>query len=249
MGGRKQAGAGLSYACALETDTGRVRENNEDFAIALPEAGLFVVADGMGGHAAGEVASHLAVETLVARTTSRQIPKRIRDEVPLLGDAITAANLAVYEKAQQPGLGGMGTTLTAALIRGRTLTLAHVGDSRAYLQSKNSLRQLTHDQTLVALLIEQGKLPPDAHSNHPDRHVLTQAIGSLSETEPELLQVRLPGAARLLLCSDGLHDVVSERELGTLVARADLDAAARALVQRANDLGGPDNVTVLLVQT
>ena len=249
MGGRGRSAGELSCACALRTDTGLVRENNEDAALALPESGLFVVADGMGGHAAGEVASRLAVETVATQLTGRRIPKAIRDEAPLLGAALIEANLAVYQRSREPGLEGMGTTLTALLFRGRTATIAHAGDTRAYLLHRGTLRQLTQDHTLVSLLIAQGVVRADQSAEHPDRHVLTRAVGSQPAIEPEVVQLRVPSAARLLLSSDGLHDVVAPDELARLASQPELEATASALIGRANELGGPDNVTALLVQT
>lgn len=239
----------MSCAFALRTDTGRVRENNEDAALALPEFGLFIVADGMGGHAAGEVASQLAVETLVNWLSGRRVPRAIRDEAPLMRSALIEANLAVYRKSREPGLEGMGTTLTALLLRGRTATIAHAGDTRAYLVYKSRLRQLTHDDTLIALLIEQGVADAGQSSSHPDRHVLTQAVGSQPTVEPQVVRLRVPKAARILLSSDGLHDVVDDAQLASLASHAELETAANSLVDRANELGGPDNITALLVQT
>ncbi|MEE2703972.1 MAG: PP2C family serine/threonine-protein phosphatase [Myxococcota bacterium] len=249
MGGRGRSAGKLICACALRTDTGLVRENNEDSALALPESGLFVVADGMGGHAAGEVASQLAVETVATQLSGRRIPKAIRGEAALLGAALVESNLAVYRKSREPGLEGMGTTLTALLFRGRTATIAHAGDTRAYLVHKGTLRQLTRDHTLVSLLIAQGVVREEQSSEHPDRHVLTRAVGSQPTIEPEVVQVRVPRTARLLLSSDGLHDVVPPEELARLASIAELEPAASALIGRANELGGPDNVTAILVQT
>ncbi len=232
---------------ALATDPGRVRENNEDCAQAVPELGLFVVADGMGGHIAGEIASRLATETLIEAVRARRRPRRIMDEAPLLGEALLAAHLAVMREAKQRELHGMGTTLTALMVRGRTATIAHIGDSRACLVHKHQMIPLTQDHTLVALLVESGAIPADEAKDHPERHVLTQAIGPPTELDPDITQARIPRGARILLSSDGLHDVVGADEILELAEIVDVDEAVKRMVERANALGGPDNITALLV--
>jgi protein phosphatase len=237
----------LNLRCAVISDAGRLRENNEDAARALPASGLFVVADGMGGHIAGEVASRVASDAIVDVVFSGAQPRRIRDEASRLGEAVIAANNAVRREAEQRELVGMGTTLTALLIRGSTATIAHIGDSRAYLVRKGEMRQLTRDHTLVALLIESGAIAEDQGGMHPERHVLTQAIGTQETVHPDVAQFRIYKGSRFLLSSDGLHDVVPGSEILDLVQRSDLDDAARSLVDRANAHGGPDNITVVLV--
>jgi len=232
---------------ALATDVGSLRENNEDRARALPEQGIFVVADGMGGHIAGEIASQVAVDGFVEAVTRQKRPRRIRDEVPLLAEAAQAANTAVVEAAESQGLIGMGTTLTGVIIRGRTVTLAHVGDSRAYLANRK-IRLLTRDHTMAALLVHSGVLSEAEAMQHPDRHVLTQAVGTARHIEPDAFQVRMPRATQLLLCTDGLYDVVPEEEIRKLVRSGDLEHGARALIEAANANGGPDNITVILVE-
>lgn len=233
---------------ALQSDPGLLRENNEDAARALPELGLFVVADGMGGHVAGEVASRVASDAVVEVFSSTAPPRRIRDEAPRLGEALMAANSAVRREADRLELMGMGTTLTALLLRGRTATIAHVGDSRAYVIRNGELRQLTHDHTLVATLVESGALTPEEAFAHPERHVLTRALGTHGTVQPDVLQVRIPRAARFLLSSDGLHDVVPAPVILELASGADLEEAAHGLVEVTRSHGAPDNVTVVLVE-
>jgi protein phosphatase len=237
----------VTLRCAVVSDSGQLRENNEDAARALPESGLFVVADGMGGHIAGEVASRVASDAIVDIVVSGMQPQRIRDEAPRLGEALIAANNAVRREAERLELVGMGTTLTALLIRGSTATIAHVGDSRAYLVRRRELRQLTRDHTLVSLLIDSGVIRPEEAMLHPERHVLTQAIGTQTEIHPDVAQFRISKGSRFLLSSDGLHDVVPGDEIRDLARRPDLDEAARALIDSANAHGGPDNITVVLV--
>jgi protein phosphatase len=233
---------------ALLSDVGLERSNNEDSAAVDLELGLFVVADGMGGHAAGEVASRIAVEATIAALRSRPRPKRLRDEGEVLLQALHDANSAVVREADERGTFGMGTTLSALFVRRRSAVIAHVGDSRIYSIGKKGIAQLTADHTLVAAMVEQGVLTPEQAASHPDKHVLTQAIGTMGTLEPQVLQAKIPAKGRLLLCTDGLHDSLSLAEIEELARREDLDEAARALVERANALGGHDNVTVLLVE-
>jgi protein phosphatase len=237
----------VNLQCVVVSDSGQVRENNEDAARALLESGLFIVADGMGGHIAGEVASRVASDAIVEVFSSGVQPRLIRDEASRLGEALIAANTAVRHEAERLELVGMGTTLTALLIRGSTATIAHIGDSRVYLVRKGTLRQLTRDHTLVSLLIESGAIPPEQGAMHPERHVLTQAVGTQVAVHPDVAQYRISKGSRFLLSSDGLHDVVPQDEILDLAQNPDLDEAARALVDRANSHGGPDNITVVLV--
>ncbi|MFI5317884.1 MAG: Stp1/IreP family PP2C-type Ser/Thr phosphatase [Myxococcota bacterium] len=234
--------------CALLSDVGVDRSNNEDSAAVDLELGLFIVADGMGGHAAGEVASRIAVEATIAALRARPRPARLRDEGEFLLQALHDANAAVVREADERGTYGMGTTLSAVFVRRRSAVIAHVGDSRIYAISKKGILQLTADHTLVAAMVENGVLTPEQAIGHPDKHVLTQAIGTLGALEPQIVNAKVPARGRLLLCTDGLHDALSADEIGELARRPDLDEAARALVEAANTKGGHDNVTVLLVE-
>jgi protein phosphatase len=238
----------VSARFALLSDRGCVRENNEDHARAVPERGLYVVADGMGGHVAGEVASAVAVSNFVDTVCARPRPRRISEETELLGEACLSANRAVLREAIARDLHGMGTTLTGLLVRGRSIAVAHVGDSRAYFVKPRELQAITRDHTIVALLVENGVLAAEDAHNHPDRHVLTQALGTNESVEPDVFQLRIPRDARLLLTSDGLHDVLPQGRIHELALTPDLDQAAAALVDAAKQSGGPDNITVLLVE-
>ncbi|HTO09610.1 MAG TPA: Stp1/IreP family PP2C-type Ser/Thr phosphatase [Myxococcota bacterium] len=233
---------------ALLSDVGVERTNNEDSAAVDLELGLFVVADGMGGHAAGEVASRVAVDATLAALRSRPRPKRLRDEGEVMLQAMHDANSAVVREADERGTFGMGTTLSALFVRRRSAVIAHVGDSRIYSISKKGITQLTADHTLVAAMVEQGVITAEQAATHPDKHVLTQAIGTLGPLEPQVLHAKIPAKGRLLLCTDGLHDALTLGEIEALARGDDLDEAARALVDRANAAGGHDNVTVLLVE-
>jgi len=238
----------LSLRYALLSDMGLERTNNEDSAGADLELGLFVVADGMGGHAAGEVASRIAVDTLFAAMRARARPPRAREEAEVLLQAVHDANAAVLREAGERGTHGMGTTLSAVIVRKRAAVIANVGDSRVYLISRKGLAQLSTDHTLVMQMVERGLLTPEQARTHTDKHVLTMAIGTPGVLEPQVLHAKVPPKGRLLLCSDGLHDLLPEEEIEALAKTPDLDAAANALVARANSRGGFDNVTVLLIE-
>jgi protein phosphatase len=238
----------LSIRFALVSDMGLERTNNEDSAGADLELGLFVVADGMGGHAAGEVASRVAVDTLFAAMRARGRPARARDEAEVLLQAVHDANAAVLREAGERGTHGMGTTLSAVMVRKRAAVIANVGDSRVYLISRKGLAQLSTDHTLVMQMVERGLLTLEQARTHSDKHVLTMAIGTPGVLEPQVLHAKVPPKGRLLLCSDGLHDLLLEEEIEALAKTPDLDAAANALVARANSRGGFDNITVLLIE-
>ncbi len=238
----------MTLRFAVATDSGLVRDHNEDTALALPELGLFVIADGMGGHVAGEIASRIAAQTVADYVRSKKRTRRVRDESRLLGDAVLHAHAAVMQAAASRALHGMGTTLTVLRLRRRTATIAHVGDSRAWLVHGRQLLQLTQDHTIVAMLVESGALDQREAAHHPERHVLTQAVGPAAEIDPELAQAEVPRGGRILLSSDGLHDVVPESEIAELAALPDLETAVAALIARTRDLGAPDNVTAILVE-
>jgi len=222
------------------TDVGRVRDHNEDAFLVDDRLGLFAVADGMGGHQAGEVASATALEALRAAVTSGA---GIRD-------AVTSANDAVYEKSTtDERLRGMGTTLTAGtLAAGDTLLLGHVGDSRGYLLRDHHLERLTTDHSLVEELIQAGELTEEQAESDPRRSMITRALGIEPEVEVDLYPIQVVSGDRLLLCSDGLTGMVGEDRIeAALTDEADPNVAARRLVDAANAGGGIDNITVLVV--
>ena len=238
----------MSLRYALASDIGQQRENNEDRADAAPELGIFVVADGMGGHVAGEVASRVAVEAAIDAVRDQPVPDRVCDEQRVLANATIAANVAVVEEAERRNLHGMGTTLTLLRIRSSSAIIANVGDSRAYSLTSSSMRALTQDQTLVALMLANGMITRDEAARHPERHVLTQALGTRDRIEPQIVKTTFHRGTRLLLSTDGLHDIVPAHEIARIAAGEDLETAVGELIERANALGGPDNVTVLLVE-
>lgn len=223
-----------------KTDIGHVRDHNEDSLLVSPP--LFVVADGMGGHAAGEVASEIVVETL------DELAPRTADADALV-HAIEAANLNVI-KAPRQGVGriGMGTTCTAAVVTDDRLLIAQVGDSRAYLLHGNHLQQLTRDHSLMADLIEAGTITPEQARSHPDRSVITRAIGSDPYMLPDVYELNVADGDRLLLCSDGLSGMVRDEQIEQIMRRnRDPQHCADQLVEAALRAGGFDNVTVIVV--
>jgi PPM family protein phosphatase len=231
---------------AAVSDQGQVRKRNED-ALLAGEA-VFAVADGMGGHLAGDVAAETALEPISA--LDGKVYQDASNAQAALLDAVLAANMAVVRRAaSDPGLRGMGTTLTASLVEGRRLHVGHVGDSRAYLFRDGRMTQLTRDHTLVAKLIEEGRIQPEEAATHPHRSIITRAIGVDVDLDVDTLTIELHDGDRVLLCSDGLTGPVSDEEIEDVVTEADdLDAAAAHLVEMANDAGGPDNITVVLLE-
>jgi PPM family protein phosphatase len=236
----------LHFAAA--TDVGRMRSNNEDSY--LSQAPVAAVADGMGGHSAGEVASAIAIEELTA----------LRDRGPWdsetaatedLKQAILRANRRIREVAAgDRELDGMGTTLVALLEDGDLVHLANVGDSRAYLLREGELSQVTVDHSLVQELVDEGRLRPEDAEHHPQRSIITRALGIDPEVEFDLFTYKLQPGDRVLLCSDGLSDVVEPAEIRNVLLRVrDPDQAAKRLVAVANEHGGPDNITVIVVDT
>jgi protein phosphatase len=223
-----------------KSDTGRQRRANEDsFFVRAP---LFVVADGMGGAQAGEVASRLAAETFAgglpdAGTPEQRLEVRVRD-----------ANTRIHEVSQEDrALNGMGTTLTAAYLDGDELSLAHVGDSRAYLLRDGELTRLTRDHTLVDELVRRGELTEQEAAEHPQRSIITRALGPEPDIDIDLHTHRMQAGDLLLLCSDGLTGMISEDEVAQILGGAgSLGDAGRALVHAANEAGGRDNITVVL---
>jgi PPM family protein phosphatase len=226
------------------SDVGRVRSGNED-ALFLGTT-LFAVADGMGGHRGGEVASATALAPLAALDGRRfHDPDEALDA---LSDAVVRANADVARRSHEdPELEGMGTTLTAVMVDGRDAFLVHVGDSRAYLARGDRFVQLTEDHTLVQALIDQGRITRDDVATHPHRSVITRAVGVASAVEVDALRLTLRDGDRIVLCSDGLSGVVDDEAIARVVRAEDPATAVEELVDAANDAGGPDNVTVVVV--
>lgn len=222
------------------TDIGRSRTHNEDSLLAKPP--LYVVADGMGGHAAGEVASRVGVDTLVAHAP-------LHADSKALARAIRAANNAIID-AVQAGTGkqGMGTTMVAAIVEGTRIALAHVGDSRAYLLHDGALRQLTADHSLVARMVSEGQITEAQAREHPHRSVILRALGTDPDIKVDHTTLDAQTGDRLLLCSDGLSGMLEDPEIARILGGyKDPQVVADMLVAEANEAGGLDNITVVVV--
>ena len=234
---RTRKGALTSFGS--RTDIGCLRDHNEDSLVVTPP--LFAVADGMGGHAAGEVASEIAVRVL-----SELAPEH--PDVEALGRAIEEANRAVIQAAREGrGRQDMGTTMTAAMLEGERLVIAQVGDSRAYLLHQGKLQQLTRDHSLMADMIEAGQLTPEEARTHPQRSVITRALGSDAHLHPDIYEINVETGDRLLICSDGLSGMIFDDQIENTLRRVqDPQRCASQLVNEAIAAGGHDNVTVIV---
>jgi protein phosphatase len=242
------------------TDLGRVRSNNEDSFRIVEPLNLFILSDGMGGEAHGEIASSLAVDTIEKVCSSSKVDFEVTlagtsgenwsEPTRLLQNAVLQANLGIYQSSQEhPEQRGMGATLTAGWINGSKLSLAHVGDSRAYLLRTGNLEQLTNDHSLVAEQVRRGIITPQQAEESEMQSVLLRALGAHPEVDVDIDEFDLLPRDVLLLCSDGLTRMVTEPEIaGTLQAETDPEKAAQKLVDLANERGGLDNVTVIVAR-
>ncbi len=231
----------MRFQVGHKTDVGRVRQGNEDNYLVDHTMNVFAVADGMGGHRAGEVASHTALAEL----------RSLMEADPTLhvADAVAAANDAVYQKAvDDPSLQGMGTTVTAVKIIDDTAVLGHVGDSRCYLLRNGELLRKSQDHSFVEQLRREGRITAEQAAVHPQRSILTRALGIEPGVAIDRDLIELVHGDRLMLCSDGLHALVGEHVIAEIMlAVADPMAAAEALIAAANEAGGDDNITALVI--
>ncbi len=245
------------------SDVGQVRGNNQDACLSIlasvelagnpPPIGLFIVADGMGGHHDGEQASAVTVQTVASHVISEIIQPHLEGREPsseqktileVLDEAVSAANSAVQARVPNSG-----TTATCAVVRGDLAYIAHVGDSRAYLYAENNLELITRDHSLVRRLQELGQLTAEEAENYPQRNVLYRAIGQGDSLEVDTVTRRLPPSSSLLLCSDGLWGVLKdERIVEILASFDDPQKACEQMISAANANGGPDNITAILVR-
>jgi protein phosphatase len=222
------------------TDTGRKRRHNEDSFVVAPP--LFAVADGMGGANAGEVASGLAVEALREGSGDNSAGERFVVSI------VQEANRRVFQRQSDDATAsGMGTTMTVALVEDGIVRFGHVGDSRAYLYRDGEISQLTEDHSLVGELVRSGKLSPEEAESHPQRSVITRALGTDAEVDVDTFTIDAQPGDLFLLCSDGLYSMVGTEKILDLLRRHrnDLDAAAKAMIAAANRKGGDDNITVV----
>jgi len=249
----------MLIAARGQTDVGRKRDHNEDSFLLNEDLGLFVVADGMGGHAGGGTASNLAVKTieaqiLVARGADAELfmhPGTL-EESPLrevLRGAVESACQAIYQAAQgDPALAGMGTTVTAALLDRRTAFIAHVGDSRCYLLRGGKIYQVSEDHSLVNEQFKAGAISADEAKHSRFRNIITRSVGFEQQVQVDLLGVELEASDVLLICCDGLSNLVDDAEILQVVGESPLDETPSRLIEVANERGGDDNITVVLVR-
>lgn len=232
------------------TDIGKKRKVNQDYVYTsenpignLPN--LFIVADGMGGHNAGDFASKLTVETLLNEIAD----SFEKNPVKILEKAISAANDIIRQKASEtPDMEGMGTTLVAATRLGKYLHVANVGDSRLYVVGKE-IRQITKDHSLVEEMVRIGTISHSEARNHPDKNIITRAIGAAAEVEPDFFVVEIEKGDVILMCSDGLTNMLEDEEIRMILGGArDIVERAQALVDAANANGGRDNISVVLIE-
>lgn len=257
---------GVKPISGKDSNIGNVRQVNEDSLVVLEVTrvqesrgvplGFYVVADGMGGHKAGEIASRTVNKIVTEKVLNAEVipglasTTRKLDETPasVLIGAIQEANRVLNTAARRQD-SDMGTTLTAALIVGDTVTIANVGDSRTYLWRNGVLRQVTKDHSLVASLVEAGIVQPSEVREHPQRNQVYRSLGTKPDVDPDIFVETLQRGDRLILCSDGLWEMVQDAEISRIVGRArSPQEACRALIQKAKDAGGDDNITVIVVK-
>jgi protein phosphatase len=231
----------MRYVWATATHKGMVRDQNEDsiFPTASGESNdevLVVVADGMGGHVAGEVASRIAVNAAASNDLG-------------VADRVAAGNRAIREEvARDPALEGMGTTMTLLQIDGQSATIGHVGDSRAYLLRDGQLRQVTEDHTVAAEYVAQGQLSAKEAASHPQRHMLVRTLGLTRFVNVDEVEIDIEPGDRILLCSDGLTEMVDDDRISKTLSAGTPDEVVWELVEMANNAGGVDNTTVAVVE-
>ena len=245
----------MQIRSAGKSDVGRVREKNEDSFLVSDELGLFVVADGMGGHLGGQMASSLAVKTIgeVIGNRRSELEAAPADEpletvsVPrILADAVRAACSTIYDTAQHdPELQGMGTTVTAMVVRGPRAFIAHVGDSRCYLQRGTRVIQITDDHSLVNEQIKAGLITREQARSSRLKNIITRSVGFERDVAVDTFALPVQPNDRFLLCSDGLANFVDDTEIGLALASMPIDDVPLKLIELANERGGDDNITVV----
>jgi PPM family protein phosphatase len=249
----------MGIHAAGSTDVGCVRKHNEDSFLADPDLGLFVVADGLGGHAAGEVASQIVVDTVarfVGETMEKDRTWPVEYDPTLTYDgnrlkvALLLSDQAIAEDIRHnPERETMGSTVVAGLFHGPKVTLAHVGDSRAYILGPEGIHQVTRDHSWVAEQVANGILTASEARVHPFRNVITQALGNGGDLEIEVQNLELAKSERLLLCSDGLSGMIGDKQIWDIVAQSNsLQLAVESLINFARERGGEDNITAILVE-
>lgn len=234
------------------TDTGKTRLVNQDYVYALEEnignlENMFIVADGMGGHNAGDYASRFCVEvfTEIIRTAGEGLP------VSILSRALAVTNQKLLEEAKsRPELNGMGTTFVAATVLNNTLYVANVGDSRLYLIRNKEIKQITEDHSLVEEMVKNGEIERDQMRFHPNKNIITRALGASETVVPDYFEVELDTGDLILMCSDGLSNMMDDKDILDIADEfpEDLEGGCRKLVERANDNGGKDNISIVMIK-
>ena len=235
------------------TDIGQRRETNQDVFYTHKFSdgmGFAIVCDGMGGQNGGHIASDMTCSIVSGRLIDDDVnqagPAQIKE---LVIAAIGEANIEVYKKSNlEPGCKGMGTTTVLAVVKGGTAYIAHIGDSRVYLLTAAGLRQVTRDHSLVQELLDQGKIAPEDVKNHPNKNMITRAVGVNLTVDIDYLELPLEEGAKLLLCSDGLTNMVSDEVIGRELSAGGAPEVCRRLIGLANEAGGSDNITVAVIE-
>lgn len=236
-----------------KSDKGKVREMNQDFyyiSTSLDEIQLYILADGMGGYNGGEIASSLAVQTTknYIENNFRDIEKDKDSIIQLLGSSIEYANMVVYEKSKEnPELQGMGTTIEVCLIYNNKVYIGHVGDSRIYRIRKNFIRKLTQDHSYVQKLVKEGTISKEQALHHPQKNLLMKALGCNAFVEPDVMVKGFLKDDILIMCSDGLSNLVTQENIYEMATK-NIEQATKDLVKLANDRGGYDNITVIIIK-
>ena len=238
----------MNFEVGFATDIGMKRSNNQDSGACFPEMGLFIVADGMGGHKGGEVASKMSVDEIAA-TIKKDPKKSLAHPKEVLTEAIQNASRAIFTKSSnEPALQGMGTTTTTLYFTGDHLSVGHVGDSRCYLLHGDSIWQITRDHSLVQEKLRAGMITREQMKTDRMKNVITRSVGFDSHPQVDVYDYTPRAGDRLLLCSDGLSGLVNDDDILKIVAESSTaQTAVESLVQQANKNGGDDNVTALLV--
>jgi serine/threonine protein phosphatase PrpC len=253
-----EEGLTMRIVAAGQTDVGCVRKHNEDNFLIDMELGLFIVADGLGGHAAGEVASQIVVDKMgqfIAQTVEQDRTWPLEYDVNLAYDgnrlkvALMLTDQAILEDIRSnPERESMGSTVVACLVHESTFTFVHVGDSRAYLLNAHGIQQVTRDHSWVAEQVANGILTPDEARKHPFRNVITQALGNGADLDIAVQEIQVTELDQLLLCSDGLSGMVQDKEIWEIVQKSKApQEAAQQLISLAREYGGEDNITVLII--
>lgn len=232
------------------SDLGKVRETNEDNLYVDKEVGLFIVADGMGGHRAGEVASEMAVRVISSVIKEKVSEADKKNIFSVIKKSISIANDEIYRKSREnPNLNGMGTTTVLALLNKNKFYIGNIGDSRAYLIRNSKITQLTEDHSLVADLVKTGQITKEEARVHPRRNVITRALGTREDIKADIKSINIKEGDYILLCTDGLTDMLRDEEIRDIILspKNSIQGKCRELINKANEKGGRDNITVVLI--